>query len=54
MKRFRSVSIYYRDSKKIFQRIPHVKVFVDEKKKIPEKVYTLPPLILDEMDLVVP
>jgi len=53
MKRYRSVSIYYRNNQKVFKKIPNVLVFVDEKKNIPERVYTLPPLKHpQELDLI--
>ncbi|MBT6894111.1 MAG: hypothetical protein HOA20_01835 [Rhodobacterales bacterium] len=49
MKRFRNVSIYYRDSDGIMKKIPNVKLFYDTgfggrfKGEKLVKVYTLPP-----------
>jgi len=53
MKRFRNVSIYYRNSDGIMKKIPNVKVFIDTKNKdLPVKMYTLPPLqVPQELDL---
>ncbi len=45
MKRFRNVSVYYRNSDGIMKKIPNVKVFIDTKNKDTlVKMYTLPPL----------
>jgi len=49
MKRFRSVSVYYRDENKVMRKIPHVKAHLDKGKAF--KVYTLPPVQLQELDL---
>jgi hypothetical protein len=50
MKRFRNVSIYYRNSDGIMKKIPNVKLFLDKgfggrgvKGEKLVKVYTLPP-----------
>jgi len=44
MKRFRNVSVYYRNSDGIMKKIPNVKLFYDTKGEKMVKVYTLPPL----------
>ncbi len=44
MKRFRNVSVYYRNSDGIMKKIPNVKLFYDTKGEQLVKVYTLPPL----------
>ena len=49
LKRFRSVSIYVRDKDGIMRSIPNVKAFSDNGKVV--KVYTLPPVKLQEMNL---
>ena len=49
MTQLRSVSVYFRDENKVMRRIPNVKALVV--KGVATKVYTLPPGILQEMDL---
>ena len=56
MKRFRNVSVYYRNSDGIMKKIPYVRLFLTKEKYISgkdfstkkgdylKKVYTLPPL----------
>ena len=54
MKRFRNVSVYYRNSDGIMKKIPNVRLFLTKEKYISGKgykkvdnlvkVYTLPPL----------
>ena len=45
----RSVSVYFRDENKVMRRIPDVKALVID--GVATKVYTLPPVKLQEMDL---
>ena len=43
MKRYRTVSIYYRNSDGIMKKIPNVKLFYDTKGEKLLEVYTIPP-----------
>ena len=49
MKRFRAISVYYRDENKVMRRIPDVKALTDG--KLVYKVYTLPPVKPQEINL---
>lgn len=49
MKRFRSISVYYRDENKVMRKIPHLKAHLDKGKVF--KVYTLPPVKEQELEL---
>jgi|TARA_R110000823_G_C15853923_1_gene492464 hypothetical protein len=47
MKRFRTVSVYYRDEEGVMRKIPHVVAHLDKGSVF--RVYTLPPVELQEM-----
>lgn len=47
MKRFRSVSVYYRDEEGVMRKIPHMKAHIARGKVF--RVYTLPPGKLGEI-----
>ena len=49
--RFRNVSIYYRNSDGIMKKIPNIKLFLDSKGENLVKVYTLPPVKPQEINL---
>jgi len=49
--RFRNVSIYYRNSDGIMKKIPNIKLFLDSKGEKLVKVYTLPPVKAQEINM---
>tara|TARA_R110002110_G_scaffold135567_1_gene319728 strand:- start:895 stop:1044 length:150 start_codon:yes stop_codon:yes gene_type:complete len=49
MKRFRSVSVYYRDEEGVMRKIPHVVAHLSRGKVF--RVYTLPPVEGQELKL---
>tara|TARA_R100001463_G_scaffold126536_1_gene184297 strand:+ start:667 stop:816 length:150 start_codon:yes stop_codon:yes gene_type:complete len=49
MKRFRSVSVYYRDENKVMRKIPNLKAHLDSGEVF--RVYTLPPVKEQELKL---
>lgn len=52
MKRFRHVSLYYRDENKVFRKVPGIKLLVKKLTGRLVEVYTLPKTAVQEIERI--